>query len=142
MCLDTISLLSNDSNFIAEEHKKLQIENNLIDLKSKQLKRRLSMAAIDKTLSLNNKNHTNNDKINKLVLLSTDKKSKYFYDILKVIEKINNLINLINEKREEEMVLFNEKYKLKDLNDEVAKSHYNKAFNALFGNTTFQYTEK
>ena len=75
-------------------------------------------------------------------MLSTDKKSKFFYDILKVIEKINNLINLINEKREEEMILFNEKYKIKDLNDEVAKSYYNKAFNALFGNTTFQYTEK
>lgn len=135
-------LLSKDSNVIAEEHKKLQIENNLIDLKSKQLKRRLSMAAIDKTMSLTNKKLTNNEKIDKLVLLSTDKKSKFFYDILKVIEKINNLINLINEKREEEMILFNEKYKIKDLNDEVAKSYYNKAFNALFGNTTFQYTEK
>lgn len=135
-------LLSHDSNIIAEEHKKLQIENNLIDLKSKQLKRRLSMAAIDKTMSLTNKKLTNNEKIDKLVLLSTDKKSKFFYDILKVIEKINNLINLINEKREEEMILFNEKYKIKDLNDEVAKSYYNKAFNALFGNTTFQYTEK
>ena len=135
-------LLSKDSNIIAEEHKKLQIENNLIDLKSKQLKRRLSMAAIDKTMSLTNKKLTNNEKIDKLVLLSTDKKSKFFYDILKVIEKINNLINLINEKREEEMILFNEKYKIKDLNDEVAKSYYNKAFNALFGNTTFQYTEK
>ena len=40
------------------------------------------------------------------------------------------------------MILFNEKYKIKDLNDEVAKSYYNKAFNALFGNLTFQYTEK
>jgi hypothetical protein len=120
-------LLSNDSNIFAQEHKKLQIENNLVDLKSQQLKRRLSLAAIDKTLN---------------ILLSTDKKSKYFCDILKVIEKINNLINLINEKREEEMILFNEKYKIKDLNDEVAKSYYNKAFNALFGNLTFQYTEK
>ena len=85
-------LLSNDSNIFAQEHKKLQIENNLVDLKSQQLKRRLSLAAIDKTLNINNKSDKNNNKINKLVLLSTDKKSKYFCDILKVIEKINNLI--------------------------------------------------
>ena len=77
-----------------------------------------------------------------MILLQNDKKSEYFCDILKIIEKINNLNNLLNERREKELINFSEKFKIKDLQDEEIKSHYNKAFNALFGNSTFHFTEK
>ena len=123
------------------EHKKIQIENKFIDLKFQESKRRLSFYAIDKQSKLNSKINSNNN-INKMILLQNDKKSEYFCDILKIIEKINNLNNLLNERREKELINFSEKFKIKDLQDEEIKSHYNKAFNALFGNSTFHFTEK
>ena len=131
------ALFSEKTNNFSNEYKKLQLENKIVDLKSKQLKRRVSMIAIDKKYLVNNKNWNINNDVNKMMLLSSDKKSKYFYDILKLIEKINNLNNLIKEKREKEVINFNEKYKMKDLNDEAAKANYNKIFCALFGNSSF-----
>ena len=131
-------LNSQENNIFSNEQKKLKLENNIIDLKSKQLKRRVSLYAFDKKFNLNNKKkRINNNNINKIILLSSDKKSKYFYDILKVIEKINNLNNLISEIREKELINFNEKFKFKDLNDDATKAYYNKIFCALFGNAAF-----
>ena len=135
-------LLNNNSNTISNEHKKFEIENNIVDLKSRELKRRISMFAIDKQYKLNNKKKNFNNEINNLILLSSDRKSTYLYDIIKIIEKINNLNNLVNERREKELINFSEKYKLKNLSDEDSKNHYNKVFSALFGSPAFQFNEK
>ena len=127
---------------LKEEQHKFQIEKNIIDLKSKELKKKISMFAMGKQFKFNNKEKNNKDNINNLILLSRDKKSKYFYDILKVIEKINNLNNLLNERKEKELKSFCEKFKFKDLKDEVTRDEFNKVFNALFGNGAFQYIQK
>ena len=135
-------LININSNTISNEHKKFEIENNLVDLKSKELKRRISMFAIDKQYKKKKKKRNFNSEINNLILSSSDRKSTYLYDIIKVIEKINNLNNLVNERREKELINFSEKYKLKNLNDEDSKNHYNKVFSALFGSLAFQFNEK
>ena len=127
---------------LKEEQHKFQIEKNIIDLKSKELKKKISMFAMGKQFKFNNKEKNIKDNINNLILLSRDKKSKYFYDILKVIEKINNLNNLLNERKEKELKSFCEKFKFKDLKDEVTRDEFNKVFNALFGNGAFQYVQK
>ena len=127
---------------LKEEQHKFQIEKNIIDLKSKELKKKISMFAMGNQFKFNNKEKNIKDNINNLILLSRDKKSKYFYDILKVIEKINNLNNLLNEKKEKELKSFCEKFKFKDLKDEVTRDEFNKVFNALFGNGAFQYVQK
>jgi len=124
---------------LKEEQHKFEIEKNMIDLKSKELKRRISMFALDKNFILNNNEKSNKENINNLIILSRDKKSKYFYDILKIIEKINNLNNLLNERKEKELKSFCEKFKYKNLKDEAAKDEFNKVFNALFGNISLQY---
>ena len=129
-------LLNNNSNFFDTENKKLEFENKLVDLNTKQLKRKLSLCVIDKKSNITNKKENNNN-LNKLQMISTDKKSKYFYDILKILEKINNINNLLNEKREKEIINFSEKFKLKNLSDEITKAYNNRVFNALFGNATF-----
>ena len=70
-------------------------------------------------------------------MLPTDNRSKSFYDILKVLENINNINNLLIEKKEKEIIDFTDKFKLKNMNDEITKAYNNKVFNALFGNIAF-----
>ena len=130
-------LSPNIHKFIKEDQYKFQIEKNFIDLKAKKLKKRISMYALGKQFKLNNDEKNNNDNINELIILSSDKKSKYFYDILRVIEKINNLNNLLNERREQELKSFCEKFKYKNMKDETTKNEFNMVFNALFGNSGF-----
>ena len=125
---------------LKDEQHKFQIEKKMIELKSKELKKRISMFALDKRFKLNNNNEkSNKENINNLIILSRDKKSKYFYDILKIIEKINNLNNLLDERKEKELKSFCEKFKYKNLKDEAAKNEFNKVFNALFGKISLQY---
>ena len=136
------NLLRNNYNTISNEHKKFQLEKYLIDLKTKELKKRISMFATDKQFELKSKKRNFNNEINNLILFPSDRKSKYFYDLIKIIEKINNLNNLVNERREKEIINFSEKYKLQNLNDEDSKNHYNKVFTALFGSSSFQFIQK
>ena len=136
------NLLRNNYNTISNEHKKFQLEKYLIDLKTKELKKRISMFATDKQFELKSKKRNFNNEINNLILYPSDRKSKYFYDLIKIIEKINNLNNLVNERREKEIINFSEKYKLQNLNDEDSKNHYNKVFTALFGSSSFQFIQK
>ena len=125
---------------LKDEQHKFQIEKKMIELKSKELKKRISMFALDKRFKLNNNNEkSNKENINNLIILSRDKKSKYFYDILKIIEKINNLNSLLDERKEKELKSFCEKFKYKNLKDEAAKNEFNKVFNALFGKISLQY---
>ena len=136
------NLLRNNYNTKSNEHKKFQLEKYLIDLKTKELKKRISMFATDKQFELKSKKRNFNNEINNLILFPSDRKSKYFYDLIKIIEKINNLNNLVNERREKEIINFSEKYKLQNLNDEDSKNHYNKVFTALFGSSSFQFIQK
>ena len=128
--------LKNNSNTFNTEAKKIDFENKLIDLNSKQLKRRVSLCAIDLQSNIKNTKDNNNN-LNKLLMLPTDNRSKYFYDILKVLENINNINNLLIEKKEKEIIDFTDKFKLKNMNDEITKAYNNKVFNALFGNIAF-----
>ena len=137
------SLSMLNSKIINEESMKFQLEKNIINLKLKESKKRISMIAIDKKYKINDKKEKNKNNIDKFLLIQNfNNKSKYFSDILRIIEQINNLNNLIKDRREKELKNFGEKFKSTDLKDETAKTNYNKSFNALFGNAAFYVDEK
>lgn len=137
------SLSMLNSKIINDESMKFQLEKNIINLKLKESKKRISMIAIDKKYKINDKKEKNKNNIDKFLLIQNfNNKSKYFSDILRIIEQINNLNNLIKDRREKELKNFGEKFKSTDLKDETAKTNYNKSFNALFGNAAFYVDEK
>ena len=73
-------------------------------------------------------------------LLVKDEKKEYYNDVIVLSERIKRLNDFIKKMRKEEFLIFEEKFKYQNKNNQT-KKFYDKVFNALFGNSSFEFSD-
>ena len=73
-------------------------------------------------------------------LLVKDEKKEYYNDVIVLSERIKRLNDFIKKMRKEEFLIFEEKFKYQNKNNQT-KKFYDKVFNALFGSSSFEFSD-
>ena len=73
-------------------------------------------------------------------LLAKDEKKEYYNDVIVLSERIKRLNDFIKKMRKEEFLIFEEKFKYQNKNNQT-KKFYDKVFNALFGSSSFEFSD-
>jgi len=131
-----IHLESNKNDF---KNKVLQnyLENIFIKIVIKNIKKKLSIDAnYENTIS--KEKSKNKNLIN--YLLAKDENKDYYKDVIILSDRIKKLNEFIKKMRKEEFFIFEEKFKYGMKNDR-SKKFYDKVFNALFGSSTFEFSD-
>ena len=131
----------------------VHLEQNTSDFKNKVLQNFLEdifiksiIKNIKSKLIVNENNHVaiqkQNSKNSNLInyLLAKDKNKDYYKDVIILCERIQRLSDFIRKMRREEFLIFEEKFKY-GLKSEKTKKFYDKVFNALFGSSTFEFSD-
>ena len=111
------------------------LENIFTQSIIKNLKKKITLDSIYENLMTKEKSK-NRNLIN--YLLAKDDKKEYYNDVLVLSERIKRLNNFIKKMRKEEFLIFEEKFKYQNKNNQT-KKFYDKVFNALFGSSSFEF---
>ena len=131
-----VHLESNKSDF---KNKVLQnyLENIFIKSIIKSIKRKLSLD-VNNEISIGKEKSKNRNLIN--YLLAKDENKDYYKDVIILCERIQKLNDFIKKMRKEEFLIFEEKFKY-GIKDERTKKFYDQVFNALFGSSSFEFSD-
>ena len=103
----------------------------------KNLKKKISLD-INYENSMDKEKSKNRNLIN--YLLAKDKKKDYYNDVIILSERIQRLNEFIKKMRKEEFLIFEEKFKYQ-IKINQTKQFYDKVFNALFGSSSFEFSD-
>ena len=131
-----IHLESNKNDF---KNKVLQnyLENIFIKIVVKNIKKKLSIDLNYENTILKEKSK-NKNLIN--YLLAKDENKDYYKDVIILSDRIKKLNEFIKKMRKEEFLIFEEKFKYGMKNDR-SKKFYDQVFNALFGSSSFEFSD-
>ena len=113
------------------------LENIFTQSIIKNLKKKITLDSNYENLMTKEKSK-NRNLIN--YLLAKDDKKEYYNDVLVLSERIKRLNNFIKKMRKEEFLIFEEKFKYQ-IKVNQTKTFYDKVFNALFGSSSFEYSD-
>jgi hypothetical protein len=103
----------------------------------KNLKKKISLD-INYENSMDKEKNKSRNLIN--YLLEKDKKKDYYNDVIILSERIRRLNDFIKKMRKEEFLIFEEKFKYQ-IKINQTKQFYDKVFNALFGSSSFEFSD-
>ena len=116
---------------------KYHLENMFTQCIIKNLKKKINLNSNYETLMKKEKSK-NRNLIN--YLLAKDEKKDYYNDVIVLSERIQRLNDFIKKMRKEEFLIFEEKFKYQNKNNQT-KKFYDKVFNALFGSSSFEFSD-
>ena len=133
---NVVRLDTNKSDF-----KNKVLQNYLEEIFTKSLiknfKRKLNQNK-NNGISFDKENSENKNLINFLLL--KDKNKDYYKDIIILCKRIEKLNDFIKKMKKEEFLIFEEKFKY-GLKNEITKNYYSQVFKALFGSSSFDFSE-
>ena len=113
------------------------LENIFIKILIKNIKKKLSIDSNYEN-AISNEKSKNKNLIN--YLLAKDENKDYYKDVITLSERIKKLNEFIKKMRKEEFLIFEEKFKYGIKNDR-SKILYDRLFNALFGSSSFEFSD-
>ena len=131
-----VHLEQNTSDF-----KNKVLQNFLEDIFIKSIIKNIKSKLIineNNQITIQRQNSKNSNLIN--YLLAKDKNKDYYKDVIILCERIQRLNDFIKKMRREEFLIFEEKFKY-GIKSEKTKKFYDKVFNALFGSSTFEFSD-
>ena len=131
-----VHLEQNTSDF-----KNKVLQNFLEDIFIKSIIKNIKSKLIvneNNQITIQRQNTKNSNLIN--YLLAKDKNKDYYKDVIILCERIQRLNDFIKKMRREEFLIFEEKFKY-GIKSEKTKKFYDKVFNALFGSSTFEFSD-
>ena len=120
---------------------KYKIENKKLNMITQKIKNKMNIYANTKDNKLFENEHKNRDNLMRY-LIGEEKEKEYFKDIFVLRERTKRLDEIITKLKKEEYLIFEEKMKLYETKEKYIKRFYDKIFNALFGNTSFEISSK
>ena len=108
---------------------------------TQKIKNKMNIYANTKDNKLFENEHKNRDNLMRY-LIGEEKEKEYFKDIFVLRERTKRLDEIITKLKKEEYLIFEEKMKLYETKEKYIKRFYDKIFNALFGNTSFEISSK